>query len=121
SYTLMVVLNWIRTDKHKQYQDGSLALGYHRLYFNYFDVFLLKRPGAEKQYSPQEVLQAKKLGASLSEQERKQVLDNVLLGLPGSSENFTAENLLALLHGFKDITAEDLKSNLIEYLNQVVP
>lgn len=121
TYNFMPVLDWVRTDHHYQNQDGSLALGYHRLYFIYFDVFLLKRPGAEKQYSPQEVLQAKKLGASLSEQERKQVLDNVLLGLPGSSENFTAENLLVLLHGFKDITAEDLKSNLIEFLKQVVP
>lgn len=121
TYNFMPVLDWVRTDHNYKNKDGSLALGYHRLYFIYFDVFLLKRPGAANQYSKQEVLDAKALGESLSEKEREQVFKNVLLGLPGSSENFTSDKLLELLQGFKDITADDLKSNLIEFLKQVVP
>src|SRR5690554_4652977 len=58
TYNFMPVLDWVRTDHHFQNQDGSSALGYHRLYFIYFDVFLLKRPGAENEYSKQEIADA---------------------------------------------------------------
>lgn len=121
TYNFMPVLDWVRTNHHYQNPDGSLALGYHRLYFIYFDVFLLKRPGAENEYSDQEIADAKTLGLSLSEQQRDRLFKNVLLGLPGSSENFTADKLLELLQGFKDISAKDLQDNLIAFLKEVVP
>lgn len=121
AYNFMPVLDWVRTDHHYQNKDGTSALGYHRLYFIYFDVFLLKRPGSEKEYPKQDIADAKAFGLSLSEQQRDQLFKNVLLGLPGSSENFTAEKLLELLQGFKNISASDLQEHLIAFLKEVVP
>ena len=121
TYNFMPVLDWVRTDHNYQNEDGSSALGYHRLYFIYFDVFLLKRPDSKKDYTIQEIADAKAFGLSLSEQERDQLFKYVLLGLPGSSENFTAEKLMDLIQGFKDITATKLQDHLIAFLKEVVP
>lgn len=120
TYNFMPVLDWVRTDHHYKNPDGSLALRYHRQSFIYFDVFLLKRPGAENQYSTQEISSAKEYGLSLSDKQREQLFNNVLLGLPGSSENFTVEKLLELLQHFDHITAADLRRNLISFLKEVV-
>lgn len=121
TYNFMPVLDWVRTNHHYQNPDGSSALGYHRLYFIYFDVFLLKRPGSKNEYTKQELADAEALGSSLSEPDRDRLFKNVLLGLPGSSENFTADKLLELLQGFKDITASHLQENLIAFLKEIVP
>src|SRR5699024_8009419 len=98
------VLDWVRTDHKFLNNDGTSALAYHRLHFIYFDVFLLKRPGSEDDYSEQDLTEAKAIGLSLSDQQREALFKNVLLGLPGSSENFTAEKLLELIAGFQEIS-----------------
>ena len=76
---------------------------------------------SEKEYTTQEIADAKAFGLSLSEQERDQLFKYVLLGLPGSLENFTAEKLIDLIQGFKDITATKLQDHLIAFLKEVVP
>jgi mannonate dehydratase len=101
--------------------DGSKALYFERAAFIAFDLFLLKRPGAEKDYSAPEVETAKKRFESMTDEERKKLFHNALLGLPGSDEPFTPAQILSALKLYSSIDTGKLKQHLFYFLKQVVP
>ena len=121
TYNFMPVLDWVRTNPKHKNKDGTTALLYDKIAFIYFDVFQLKRPNAEKDYSKNELNQAKTYGSRLSEEEKKALFQSILLGLPGSTESFTPEQVLSLLDDYKDIDDNDLRKNLIYFLKEVSP
>lgn len=121
TYNFMPILDWMRTDISYPMPDGSRALYFERAAFIAFDLFLLKRPGAEKDYSTQEVEAAKKRFAGMTDEERKKLFHNALLGLPGSDVPFTPEQILSALELYSSIDAKKLKQHLFYFLKQVVP
>ncbi|OMQ07875.1 mannonate dehydratase [[Flexibacter] sp. ATCC 35103] len=121
TYNFMPILDWVRTDHNYINPDGSKALLYNQDAFTYFDVFLLKRPNAENDYSEDQKENALKFGSRLSESEKELLFKNVLLGLPGSKINFTAEQILSLLDNYADIDNNKLRENLIYFLSEVAP
>ena len=121
TYNFMPVLDWLRTDVEYALPNGSKALRFERLSFVAFDLFLLKRPGAELDYTPEEVEKATRHFSLMSAAEKERLYRNVLLGLPGSDENFTAEEVLKALDSYKGITPDILKQNLIAFLKAVTP
>ena len=121
TYNFMPILDWLRTDVGYTLEDKSKALYFELDKFMVFDLFLLKRPGAEKEYSAAEVERAKKKLNEMSEEEKNYVFKNCLLGLPGSDESFTAEQILAALQTYKGIDRQQLKQNLFSFLKEVVP
>jgi mannonate dehydratase len=121
TYNFMPILDWVRTNHDFQNPDGSKALLYNQVAFNYFDLFLLKRPNVQNDYSEDEKQAALAYGNKLSESDKELLFKNVLLGLPGSKVNFTAEQILALLDNYKDIGNETLRNNLIYFLSEVAP
>ncbi|PXY47334.1 mannonate dehydratase [Flavobacterium hydrophilum] len=121
TYNFMPILDWVRTDHNFINEDGSRALLYNQLAFTYFDVFLLKRPNAENDYSDDEKANALQFGNKLSEEEQALLFKNVLLGLPGSKINFTAEQILSLLNNYAEIDNNKLRKNLIYFLSEITP
>ena len=121
TYNFMPILDWLRTDVAYTLEDKSKALYFEFDKFMVFDLFLLKRPGAEKEYSAAEVERAKKKLNEMSEEEKNYVFKNCLLGLPGSDESFTAEQVLDALQTYKGIDRQQLKQNLFSFLKEVVP
>lgn len=121
TYNFMPILDWVRTNHNFVNEDGSKALLYNQDAFTYFDVFLLKRPNSENDYSEAEKEKALQFGNQLSEEEKALLFKNVLLGLPGSKINFTAEQILALLENYAEIDNEKLRENLIFFLSKVTP
>jgi mannonate dehydratase len=121
TYNFMPILDWVRTDHNFINEDGSKALLYNQEAFTYFDVFLLKRPNSENDYSETEKENALKFGSKLSEEEKALLFKNVLLGLPGSKINFTAEQILSLLDNYAEIDNNKLRENLIYFLSEVTP
>lgn len=121
TYNFMPILDWVRTNHNFINEDGSKALLYNQEAFTYFDVYLLKRPNAENDYSDIEKENALKFGSQLSEEEKALLFKNVLLGLPGSKINFTAEQILSLLEDYADIDNVKLRENLIYFLTQIAP
>jgi mannonate dehydratase len=121
TYNFMPILDWVRTDIAYEMPDKSRALYFEKAAFIAFDLFLLKRPGAEKDYTPEEIERGKKKLAAMSQEEKDLLCKNTLLGLPGSREQFTPEQIFAALEKYKDIDRVKLKEHLFYFLKEVVP
>lgn len=121
TYNFMPVLDWVRTDPFYTLPNGAKALYFERLSLIAFDLFMLKRPEAEKDYTVGEVKNAKKHFDQMSENKREVLFKNLLLGLPGSDEAFTPEEVLSALKTYEHINTQKLKEHLFYFLNEVVP
>ncbi len=121
TYNFMPILDWLRTDISYSLANGTRALRFERAAFAAFDLFLLKRPGAEKDFSQHEVAQAKRWIDTHNEEQQQAMFKNCLLGLPGSDESFTATQVLDALKTYERIGRKKLKENLFHFLNEIGP
>lgn len=121
TYNFMPILDWMRTDVNYEMPDRSRALYFQKSAFVAFDLFLLKRPEAEKDYTPEQQEKARKCFNAMTDEQKETLYRNALLGLPGSEERFTEEQILTALKTYEGIDGNKLKQHLFYFLQQVVP
>lgn len=120
-YNFMPVLDWTRTDLSFEMPDGSRALRFDAVEFAVFELFLLKRPGAEEEYSEHQKSNAKKVFDQMTEEAKSSLISNIIAGLPGAEEGYSLEQFQSALGEYKNIGDKELRSNLYDFLREIIP
>ncbi len=120
-YNFMPILDWTRTNLEFEFPDGSTGLRFDIDEFIAFEVYLLKRPGAEALYSDEQLRKAKAWLDGASQASRDLLISNIIAGLPGSEESFTLKSFQEALDTYADVTEEGLREHLYDFIAQIAP
>jgi len=120
-YNFMPVLDWTRTHLHWRLENGGTALRFDKVDMAIFECHLMKRKDAESDYTPDILTRAEDRFSNMTETERQQLQDNVLMGLPGTVDDLTIPVFKEMIAQYDGVTHADLKANLSYFLNEVIP
>ena len=120
-YNFMPVLDWTRTNLGYEVEDKSTALRFEAAAFAAFELYLLKRPGAENEYTDAQKAAANNYLKKASAEDQKILIKNIIAGLPGAEEGYTLEEFNAILATYKTIGPKELKVHLFNFLSEIIP
>ena len=120
-YNFMPVLDWTRTDLRWTVPNGGSCMRFDINDFAAFDIYILKRPGAAADYTNAIADEAGRRVAAMSEDEKKTLGRNVTMGLPGSTESMSLEDVQAHLDEYGAISRDQLRKHFVQFLEEVVP
>lgn len=120
-YNFMPILDWTRTDLNAPMPDGSTGLRFDFNEFAAFELYILKRVGAEAHYTETQKLKAKAWIDKADEADVTRLVRNIIAGLPGSEESYTVEQFRDVLDTYKYVGDKELRENLYAFLREIVP
>ncbi|MDG1804256.1 mannonate dehydratase [Flavicella sp.] len=120
-YNFMPVLDWTRTQLFWELEDGSTALRFDKVDMAVFEKYIMARVGLEKDYSQEVLDKAKDRFQTMTEQDKKNLEDSILKGLPGTVDDLTIPVFKEMISEYEHISHDDLKDNLSYFLNEVIP
>jgi len=120
-YNFMPVLDWTRTNLRWEVANGGSCMRFDINDFAAFDIHVLERPGAGASYTNAIADEAGRRFADMDADASKQLTRNVTMGLPGSTESMTLDDVRAHLAEYGAISRERLRANFVDFLEEVVP
>ena len=120
-YNFMPVLDWTRTDLRYTVAHGGTCMRFDINDFAVFEIHILKRAGASESFAPDVVAEAARRFAGMDDAAQRQLSRNVTMGLPGSTESMTLEDVRAHLAEYAGISPDLLRRHFVDFLSEVVP
>jgi len=127
-YNFMPVIDWIRTDLQHPWPDGTSSLYYDRIRFAYFDIRILEREGAEKDYTEEELQKVAELDKVITDTEKDALIDTIIVKTQGFVNGNIKEGdknpvsiFKRLLTLYKDIDRDALRENMRYFLSAIMP
>jgi mannonate dehydratase len=120
-YNFMPVLDWTRTHLYKPLEDGSTALSFEIAALRAFDLFILKRKGAKREYQRAEIESAQNYFNTLDDSAIQTLTKSIIAGLPGAEEGYTLDQFNQRIQAYKHLSKDDLHQHLILFLKELVP
>lgn len=120
-YNAMPVLDWLRTDLSWELADGSVTMRLDATAMAAFDLFVLRREGAEAEWEPKTRAAAAKRFQAMSEGERARLERIVLAGLPGSKDVYSLGYLRKSIAVYRELGRDGFRANVSEFLRAVAP
>jgi mannonate dehydratase len=120
-YNFMPVLDWLRTDLEWELPDGSISMRYEADALAAFDLFLLKRSGAEADWTEEQQRRAHARFQQMTQGAKQRLMRTVLAGLPGTTEVYSLDYVRSAIASYGEIGRDGLRANLGEFLRTVCP
>jgi mannonate dehydratase len=120
-YNFMPVLDWTRTNLDFRLSNNASALRYEAAAVHAFDLYILERPGAFDEFTPEQQKAAKAYLDGISNEEKELLINTIMAGLPGTDEVFTIPEFKEHLKKYENIDAAALKANLAYFLQAIIP
>lgn len=127
-YNFMPVLDWARTDLAHPNPDGTSNLYFSHAQFAYFDCCILKREGAEKDYSKDVMDEVEKLKQTMTPEDDHRLVENIIVKTQGfvngnitEDDEHPVELFRQLLGLYKGITKDLLRENMKYFLSAIMP
>jgi mannonate dehydratase len=120
-YNFMPVLDWSRTDLKVTFRDDSITTKFESKVFAAFDLFILNRPNAEKDYSDRQLKEAEIYYKSLNEKDKDTLTNTILLGFPGSLESYSLEDFRTAVNEYQSISEDEIIHNLQLFIEEIIP
>ena len=120
-YNFMPVVDWTRTDLKWRLPTTGYALRYDAVDFAVYDLFILRRNGAEADYSEERARASRIRYDAMPEARRNDLEQTIIAGLPGAEASYNRETIRSLIAEYQGVTASDLRTNLTAFLREVVP
>lgn len=121
TYNFMPLLDWTRTDLSWALPDGARALRFELQALATYDIHILRRPNADRDYAPELVASAAERFATMDAAARDTLERTIIAGLPGSEESFSSAQLLEQIETYAEVDAAALRANHIAFLEAVCP
>ncbi|TDL85134.1 mannonate dehydratase [Meridianimarinicoccus aquatilis] len=120
-YNFMPVLDWTRTDLNHRLPNGATCMRFDLIDFAAFDIHILQRAGAADSFPDHVNEEASRRFADMPESRRAELAKNAVCGLPGAAEHLTLDDVRAHLAAYDSISADTLRTHLIDFLSEVAP
>uniref|UniRef100_A0AB33ING1 Mannonate dehydratase n=1 Tax=Prevotella sp. GTC17253 TaxID=3236793 RepID=A0AB33ING1_9BACT len=127
-YNFMPVLDWARTDLTHENPNGSTNLYFSHAQFAYFDICILQRDGAEKDWSPEILAEVEKLKHTMTQEDNHRLVENIIVKTQGfvsgnikEDDEHPVELFRELLALYEGITRDQLRENMCYFLNAIMP
>ncbi len=134
-YNFMPVLDWARTDLLHENPNGSSNLYFSFSEFAYFDMYILKREGADKDWDAfgkrlnRDILgEVAELKKTMTADDDRKLVENIIVKTQGfvsgnikEDEERPVELFRELLLLYKGVTKEQLRENMKYFLSAIMP
>lgn len=120
-YNFMPVLDWTRTNLDYCLPNNASALRYHAPAVAAFDLYILEREDAFREFTPWQQQEAKAFLDSINADEKTYLINTIMAGLPGTDEVFTIAEFKEHLQRYAHTDAAKLKQNLAYFLQAIIP